>query len=114
VEWLIKDAERVFPQLRGVNWSYRWGGKVALTEDRLPHLHEPKPGLIVGLGYNGRGVAISNIMGKVLAKRVLGANPNELPFPTSPIMKIPFRSLKKTLEGPAIWFLRLLDYLESR
>ena len=114
VEWLIKDAERVFPQLRGVNWSYRWGGSVALTEDRLPHLHEPKPGLLVGFGYNGRGVAISNIMGKVLAKRVLGANPNELPFPTSPIMKIPFRSLKKTLEGPAIWFLRLLDYLESR
>ena len=114
VEWLIKDAERVFPQLKGVTWSYRWGGNIALTDDHLPHLHEPKPGLLVGLGYNGRGVAMSNVMGRVMAERVLGADPNSMPFPTSPIKEVPFRAIQIAGVGQAIWFLRLLDYLETR
>ncbi len=113
-DWLRKDAEWVFPQLTGVNWTYRWGGRIALTDDHLPHLHEPKPGILVGLGYNGRGVAMSNVMGRVMAERILGAQADALPFPTSPIKSIPFRSVKMRGVGTAIWFMRLLDYLETR
>ncbi len=113
-DWLIKDAERVFPQLRGATWSHGWGGRVALTEDHLPHLHEPQSGLLVGLGYNGRGVAMSNVMGRVMAERVLGATADSLPFPTTAIKAMPFRALQLTGLGTAVWFMRLLDYLEAR
>ena len=114
VDWLIKDAVRVFPQLRGVKWTYQWGGRIAITEDHLPHLHEPKSGLLVGLGYNGRGVAMSNVMGRVMAERVLGAAPDQLPFPTTPVKKVPMRAIQMGGMGTAIWFMRLLDYLETR
>ena len=113
-DWLQRDAERVFPQLRGVTWSHRWGGRIALTEDHLPHLHEPKPGLLVGLGYNGRGVAMAHVMGRVLAERVLGADPGALAFPTTQVKPMAFRRIKGTGLGTAIWFMRLLDYLETR
>ncbi len=113
-DWLQKDAERVFPQLKGANWTYNWGGRVALTDDHLPHLHEPKPGILAGLGYNGRGVAMSNVMGRVMAERILGADADALPFPTSPVKTIPFRSVKMQGLGTAVWFMRLLDYLETR
>ncbi|MEO9874938.1 MAG: FAD-binding oxidoreductase [Anderseniella sp.] len=113
-DWLQMDAERVFPQLKGANWTYKWGGRVALTDDHLPHLHEPKPGILIGLGYNGRGVAMSNVMGRVMAERILGAQADALPFPTSSIKAIPFRSVKMQGLGTAIWFMRLLDYLETR
>ena len=113
-EWLLRDVERIFPQLKGVNWRYRWGGKIAVTEDRLPHFHEPKPGLLAGLGYNGRGVAMSHVMGKLLAERVLGAQPESLPFPTTSLKAMPYRSIQLMEESTAIAWMRMLDKLESR
>ena len=62
--WLLRDAARVFPSLQQVSWSHRWSGQIALTADLVPHFHEPAPGLIAGLGYNGRGVAMSLVMGR--------------------------------------------------
>lgn len=113
-DWLIKDAERVFPQLRGVQWTHRWGGNIAVTEDHLPHLHEPQAGLIVGLGYNGRGVAMSNVMGRVMAERILGATPEGLPFPVTKVAGIPLRSLKVMGMTHVIRWMKFLDYLETR
>lgn len=113
-DWLVRDAERIFPQLAGTKWSSRWGGRIALTDDHLPHLHEPKKGVLVGLGYNGRGVAMSNVMGRVMAQRILGADPAALPFPAIPIQTVPFRRTKVLGMGTAVWFMRLLDYLETR
>ena len=112
--WLRRDLARVFPQLADVTWKYHWGGRIAITQDHLPHLHEPQAGLLVGLGYNGRGVAISNVMGRTLAERVLGAGPDTLAFPTSRVKTMPFRGFQLTGMGTAIWFMKLMDYLESR
>jgi len=113
-EWLVKDAERVFPQLKGIKWAHHWGGRIAITGDHLPHLHEPQPGLLVGLGYNGRGVAMANVMGRVMAQRVLGTAPEDLPFPTTGVKKIPFRSLQVMGMPFVIRSMRLLDRLETR
>ncbi|MGB3243350.1 MAG: FAD-binding oxidoreductase [Sulfitobacter sp.] len=113
-DWLRRDAERVFPQLKGVGWSHRWGGRIAITDDHLPHLHEPRKGLLVGLGYNGRGVAMSNVMGRVMAERVLGKAGDALPFPTSPIKAIPFQGVQVRGLGSVVWFMKLMDYLETR
>ncbi|NNK16804.1 MAG: FAD-binding oxidoreductase, partial [Sulfitobacter sp.] len=89
--WLLKDAPRIFPSLKGVKWAYRWGGTVALTPDRVPHLFEPQSGLICGLGYNGRGVAMSLVMGREMARRALGAATEDLPFPVSSMKPYAFR-----------------------
>ena len=113
-EWLKRDATRIFPCLKGVHWRFRWGGQIALTADHLPHLHEPEKGLIAGLGYNGRGVAMSHVMGRVLAERVLGALPDTLPFPITQIENFPFRGVQMMGKGVAIGWMRFLDYLETR
>ena len=42
-----------------------------MTRDHYPHVHEPAPGLIACLGYNGRGVAMATVMGARLARRIL-------------------------------------------
>lgn len=113
-DWLVRDVERIFPQLKGVNWRYRWGGKIAVTDDRLPHFHEPQPGLIAGLGYNGRGVAMSHVMGKLLAERALGEKLENLPFPSTKIKKVPFRDIQLMGESTAIGWMRMLDKMESK
>ncbi len=111
--WLLKDAPQIFPSLKGVNWSYRWGGSIALTPDRVPHLFEPQPGLLCGLGYNGRGVAMSLVMGRELARRALGASPESLPFPISGIRPYRFREPQVLGAGVAMSYWRLLDQREA-
>ena len=112
--WLLRDATRVFPSLQQVSWRYRWSGQIALTADHVPHFHEPAPGLIAGLGYNGRGVAMSLVMGRILAERALGARAEDLPFPVSPIKGIPFRDTQVFGAGLAMAWLRQRDGLEWR
>jgi glycine/D-amino acid oxidase-like deaminating enzyme len=69
---LRETALRLYPQLEGVTWSHAWGGSVAITRDHLPGLHQLAPGVMAGLGYNGRGVGMATVMGKVLARWACG------------------------------------------
>lgn len=104
----------MFPQLGSASWRYRWGGRVALTDAHIPHLHEPQKGVLIGLGCNFRGVAMSHVMGRVMAERVLGAAPDALPFRVPPIKAFPYRSVTLAGMGTAVWLMRLLVYLETR
>jgi sarcosine oxidase len=98
----------LFPQLKGVEFEYQWAGRVALTQDFLPHLHEPAPGLSILLGYNGRGIAMASTLGRHLAQRLLG-QAEHFPFPVSPIRPIPFHGLQRLYLGVGIAWYRLLD-----
>ncbi len=112
-EDLRREAERIYPPLRGAKWQYRWSGRVAVTQDHVPHLHEPGPGVLAGLGYNGRGVAMANVMGRVLAERVLGKAPGELPFPTSPIRTYPLHRFHEIGARALMWWMRAQDRREA-
>ncbi len=112
INWMLRDAARVFPSLSGVSWRYFWGGQIAWTPERVPHLHEPEPGLLIGLGYNGRGVAMSMVMGRVLARRAMGAAPETLPFPVSAIRPFAFRNIQLMGAGLAMSWLKVRDQRE--
>ncbi|MBJ3778423.1 NAD(P)/FAD-dependent oxidoreductase [Acuticoccus mangrovi] len=83
---LIKGLARVFPQLAQTPIAHRWSGQVALTLDDLPHVHELAPGLFAGLGYNGRGVAMATLVGRMLARRIADGVPT--PLPASPLRPV--------------------------
>ncbi|WP_436398242.1 NAD(P)/FAD-dependent oxidoreductase [Roseobacter sp. S98] len=112
--WILKDAPETFPSLKGAVWKHFWGGHIALTEDRVPHLHEPAPGVVAGLGYNGRGVAMSHVMGQVLARRTLGTPLEALPFPVTGIPRYKFRLPQVLGAGMAMAVLRMRDQAEWR
>jgi len=114
----LRDAQyhyhavhEIYPQLKGIPFEYHWGGLVAMTQDQLPHLHEPAPGLLAGLGYNGRGVAMATVMGRLLARRALGAQVAELGFPVSPVTPVPFHALSGIGARATIQYLRFIDGL---
>jgi len=102
----------IFPDLQVAGWEYFWGGKVALTRDHLPHLHEPATGVLAGLGFNGRGVAMATAMGKLLAERAAGAAAETLPLPTTPLRPIPFHGLRAPLLSALVHWKRLQDRRE--
>ncbi len=111
IERLKRISVELFPQFSGVQWEFEWGGFVALTRDHYPHLHELAPGVMTGLGYNGRGVAIATAMGRVLAKWAIGTKVDELEFPVTPLKPLPFSFAKETLVEAEILRLKLLDKL---
>ena len=111
VQYHYHAVQEIYPQLKGIAFEYHWGGLVAMTQDHLPHLHELAPGLLAGLGYNGRGVAMATVMGRLLARRALGAQPTELGFPVSPVVPVPFHALSGLGARAAIRYLRFVDGL---
>ncbi len=91
---IVADHIRtVFPQIGDIRPERVWDGRVAVTTDRLPHLHDLAECLHAGLGYSGRGIAMATGMGKVLAARVCGTPPEELPVPTTPVRPLPLYAL---------------------
>lgn len=94
---LIAHARELYPELSRFPWHYFWNGQVAVTKDHYPHVHEPAPGVIAGLGYNGRGVAMATAMGRLIAKRILGCPADELELPVTQIEPFAFHPLWKVV-----------------
>lgn len=111
IDWLKRVSVDLFPQLEGTEWQHAWGGFVALTRDHYPHLHEIAPGLLAGLGYNGRGVAIATAMGRELARWASGTHADDLHFPVTDVSPLPFAFAKSLAVEAEILRLRLLDRL---
>lgn len=104
---------RLYPSLKDVAIEYYWGGRVALTQDSMPHVHQPAPGLTVALGYNGRGVGMGTHLGKLIGENLgSGALKRALPFPISPIRPIPLHGLQRLYVSAVINYYRARDWLE--
>jgi glycine/D-amino acid oxidase-like deaminating enzyme len=108
LQYLIDYAERLWPSLRGIRWSHAWSGQLAVTQDHYPHVHEPDESVLVCLGYNGRGVAMSTAMGPQLARRALGG---EIDMPITTLRQIPFHALWRSAVSARIVYGRIRDYL---
>ncbi len=87
--FLARHAAGLWPDLAGIGWEHGWNGQLAMTTDHYPHWHEPAPGVLACLGYNGRGVAMATLLGRELARRAQGLAADALLLPASPIRPIP-------------------------
>lgn len=61
-----------FPQLRDIPIDRAWGGTLAITPDRLPHLMQVKPGLWSLNGFSGVGVVLAPYLGMALGDALAG------------------------------------------
>jgi glycine/D-amino acid oxidase-like deaminating enzyme len=90
---LIGAMHRMFPETQSIPIAFRWSGQVGLTLDGIPHIHEPQSGLLIGYGYNGRGVAMATLMGRWLIEKALsGTAP---PLPVTELAPIAWHRLRR-------------------
>jgi glycine/D-amino acid oxidase-like deaminating enzyme len=106
---LERAVRLVFPELRTVRYQHRWAGRVAITRDFLPHVHEPAPGVTIAVGYNGRGVATGTAMGQQIAARLTGGR--AMAFPLSEIRPIPLHALQRLYVTLGVAWYSLRDRL---
>ncbi|SEP94811.1 Glycine/D-amino acid oxidase [Faunimonas pinastri] len=75
----------MFPDLPPDPMRSFWGGRIAMTVDRLPRLFRRSDGLSAWIGCNGRGLALGCAMGPVMADAVEGVADDRLALrPTDP------------------------------
>jgi glycine/D-amino acid oxidase-like deaminating enzyme len=103
----------LYPQLGTVQWQETWTGWVAMTTDHVPRVHELAPGLLAGLGYNGRGIAAATLMGRELAARVRGASDDTMVFPLVPVRPQSWYRAAPFLVGALARWYRVLDVVEE-
>ncbi|KAA0681337.1 FAD-binding oxidoreductase [Roseomonas genomospecies 6] len=102
----------VFPQLRDAAVEHFWGGHVAITMNRMPHVGRLTPTTCFAHGYSGHGVALAGMAGRVMAEGIRGtaerfdvfARMPHLPFPGGRRFRTP------ALVLAMLWF-RLRDLL---
>jgi glycine/D-amino acid oxidase-like deaminating enzyme len=108
-EHLERIAVKLFPQLKDVPIEFRWCGRVTLTRDFLPHLHEPAPGLLVDIGCMGRGVGLQSAMGRAMADYIATGNEAALPLPLVPVKAMPLHALHRAWMAGIIAWYRMQD-----
>ena len=109
-EVLRRVLTGLFPQLGDTPIEYRWVGRVALTRDYLPHLHAPAPGLLLAVGFNGKGVAMTTLMGKIIADHIRSpAGPPA--YPVTAIKPYPFHAFRQPVLHVAMYYQTLMDRL---
>jgi glycine/D-amino acid oxidase-like deaminating enzyme len=109
---LQRAMRRLYPALRDIPVEHRWFGRVAMTPDHLPHLHEPEPGLITAIGCQGRGVGLMTALGRRLADYVATGDRAVLPLPLTRMRPIPLHGLRSVGIAAMIAWYRMLDRLE--
>jgi glycine/D-amino acid oxidase-like deaminating enzyme len=95
---LLYDAMvRIHPQLAGVRVERAWGGQVALTADRYPHVgRHPDTGIVYAMGYCGSGVALSVHFGRTVGRWLCGRG--DLPA----FAGRPWRALPRSAHVPVL------------
>ena len=94
------QQELQLPELPAVDCV--WQGRAAMTTDFLPHLYEFGPGFIGAIGCNGRGIALTAMLGEVLADAAGGRRWDELPVPRAAARPLPLRALAGAATAAAV------------
>ncbi|NTF45464.1 FAD-binding oxidoreductase [Rhizobium rhizogenes] len=91
-----------------------WTGVAVMTPDFLPHLYRFGDGFFGGIGCNGRGIAMTAQLGRMLARLALGEPAASLPIPLKTARALPFHGLTPLVASLALAHARFDDWRTNR
>lgn len=108
-DWMTRMRDRLYPQTRGIPWSYHWTGQVGLTSTKLLRVQLLAPGVFAPAGYNGRGIGPGTVIGKYLAETLVSRNRDEFPFPIEGVQRESWRGLRSAYYEYGTLALQFID-----
>ncbi|MEQ8322479.1 MAG: FAD-binding oxidoreductase [Rhodospirillales bacterium] len=104
-----KRLKDVYPYFGDVSWEGSWGGWVAITANQLPRIFRLADGVFSALGYSGRGLSFSTMLGAELAQ--LAANPDrdDLILPVVGMKTLPFHIFAPFVAAAYINYFKAMD-----
>ncbi len=73
---LKKSIKKILPGVEKYNAWCTWSGHVAITVNRFPHIGTIDKNILFAQGYSGHGLAITTMVGKMLAEVIDSTNKN--------------------------------------
>ena len=95
--WARKRIARIFPSLGPLEFDAAWHGRIAMTPDHLPRIHELDTNLFTPIGYNGRGITTGTIFGEIMAGLLTGMDRADLILPITPLSPAPGASFRSRI-----------------
>jgi len=108
-DWMTRTRDRLYPQAKGIPWSYHWTGRVGITSTRLLRIQLLAPGVFAPSGFNGRGIGPGTVIGKYLAETLASGNRHEFPFPIQKVYRESWRGLRSAFYEYATLALQNFD-----
>ena len=110
---LETQLARIFPQIAEIDITERWSGMVAVTLDDFPHIGTTGDGIYYAMGYGGRGVALTSLLGRLMAAWLGGEKIEPGPMGAAGLTSIPFHAWRiPGMQAMAAYY-RLRDRIES-
>ncbi|NQY50429.1 MAG: FAD-binding oxidoreductase [Colwellia sp.] len=78
--WAQHRLKKLYPYLGDIEFEHAWHGRIAYSNDHLPHLVEFGPNAISIFGYSGRGIAPGTVFGSAVAEYILSGDLSYLPI----------------------------------
>ena len=104
----IRRMHGIFPQVKDAEVTHHWSGLVALTADHVPHVHRLAANLYAALGFNGRGVAMATLAGKLLSL-LIDEGDDSAVLPLVPLKTIPLHAYRRPAVQSVVLWKKLLD-----
>ena len=97
---------RIFPQLAATPVDFAWGGALAVTLSRLPHLGRLAPNVLFAQGFSGHGVPTATLAGKLIAGAIAGDATGFERFASLPVRPFPGGTLLRWpgLVAGMLWY----------
>lgn len=92
--WAAHALRELFPALGDIRFTHGWSGVIDMTDDHMPWIAEPMPGVYTVGGFNGRGIGPGTFWGTVLADWVEHGDRDRLPIRPQSLPEIRARWLK--------------------
>ena len=80
---------KIYPQLKGIQIDYEWGGKIGVVVNRIPLLGRIGGNVYYCQGYSGHGVNATHVAGEIMADAITGTLERFDLFANSRHMRIP-------------------------
>lgn len=91
-----RAVRQIFPFLGDITFDYWWDGRIGMTDNNLPKLHQLDENVVSVSGYNGRGIAPGTVFGRALAQYVTG-DVTAIPLAKTDPSPDTFRRIKSSL-----------------
>ena len=112
---LKKSIRKILPGLEKFKAWCTWSGHVAITVNRFPHIGSIDNNIFFAQGYSGHGLAITTMVGKMLAEVISNQNNNLSLFDKFKHKNFPgFGIIDKPLLVLAMSYFKLKDHLSLK
>lgn len=110
--WSNRMVKKTFPNVGSVNWTYKWSGRIACSENYVPNIHDLGRGLYSVNGFSGRGISPGTALGRAMADYLLGrTNSRDMPLPFNTVKPVPFNKMRELFYETGSQLTRLYDHL---